>query len=118
MRLTGGFAAPETSGGARSLCEGRHRYEYSLQGIQIITKIASITNTDRVTLAAFNSCSDRLSTDSGLDHIIDIVNPQPIPSSGLAIDSEIKKISARRPFGECTAGVRKVGQRALDTFWI
>src|SRR5271166_5516675 len=57
---------------ARSLCEGWHRYEYSFQGIQIITKIASVTRSVFVMLAAFNSCSDRLSTDSGLDHIIDI----------------------------------------------
>ena len=82
--------------------------EHSLQGIEIIAKIASITNTDRVTLAAFDRRRDRLSTDGGLDHVVDIVNPQPVPSSGFAIDSEIQKISARRPFGECAAGVRKV----------
>src|SRR5207245_2857327 len=93
---------------------GWHGDEDPFQGIEVVAKIASVTDADGIALAAFDCGGDGFSADGRFDNVVDVANGEAIASSSLAVGFEIEKVAARGALGEGAASVRKIGQGFFD----
>src|SRR6202022_2202793 len=100
----------------RDLITRRRGNQHTLQLIDVITEIASISNTDRVTLPAFDCTANRVPADRSLDDLVDVIDLQAVPSCGLTVRRKIQEVTAGGSLRKRAAGVRKIRERFLDRY--
>src|ERR1700740_1057803 len=100
--------------GDRHLISGRARDQDAFQLVDVVTEIASVSDTDRVALPSFHGCSDRIPSYGGLNNLVYIFHSQSIPRRRLAVRRKIEEITSCRAFRECAPRVRKIRKRFLD----
>ncbi len=83
-------------------------------GLRIITEVARIADIDAVALAAFNRCRDHLATQSGANHVLNIVDGQPVAGERGAVGFDVQVIAAKHTLGERAGGAGHVAHDGFD----
>jgi len=93
---------------------GGRGHKHALELVQVIAKIARITDADGIAFTTFHGGGNGVAANGCFNGVIDIANGQAMARGGLAIDGEIEEITAGRPFCKNAARVRQIGQRLFN----